>query len=650
MRPFEFDCGYRLYFFCAGKLLPSHCNIICGTIKQIASQYFLMALSTLKIYVYEPLIESRDFRLVTLHPGAEGDLISLALSHSSLDDSPAYEALSYVWGPQYPSQNVQCNDGRLEVGENLAAALRCLRQPTASRVLWIDRVAINQGDVKERTRQVGLMADIYTSAVNIAVWLGPADSFTERAFAFFDDISVQARSSGVDAIRYPSSEDSVWAAVKSILKRPWFSRAWTFQEIILARQANIYCGTHTVDWETFQTFLTCFKTNPSGPNIEDTRLIGNDKHPFDIIKARSMIRTPELFSEDTKEAFLSLFPLLDSMRTRSSTDPRDKVFALLNIACDVSGSGLEADYSKSHAEVYAMTAKWLLQRTKSLAFLNLVEKKDKPDLISWVPDFRYKDQLNFLHQPLQVWRGNENRIYNASGTTKTRADEEESVFQLTVKGIYVGAIVELTEPPGNMMNNVALGPRVLDGGEWEIFAQTCAVDGVYEPTGESIDLAYRRLRVWDLLPGETLVRSQREQQPTIQDFPKPGLVKYSAAEGHLSGPSQDIGMSILRGTTRKRLFKTDTGYMGLAHRSCQVGDQVYVLMGGDTPFILRPLGGTFFGFGGESYVHGLMDGEILGLTMGDARLLTRNSKEDLAWIDELGEEPWPFTTEILTLV
>jgi hypothetical protein len=66
-----------------------------------------------------------------------------------------------------------------------------------------------------------------------------------------------------------------------------------------------------------------------------------------------------------------------------------------------------------------------------------VEKKDKPDLISWVPDFRYKDNMNFLHQPAQIWRGGNNRIYNASGTTKARFDTKESMFQLTVQGIYM---------------------------------------------------------------------------------------------------------------------------------------------------------------------------------------------------------------------
>jgi hypothetical protein len=322
---------------------------------------------------------------------------------------------------------------------------------------------------------------------------------------------------------------------------------------------------------------------------------------------------------------------------------------VLNIACDVQDSDLEADYSKSHAEVYAMTAKWLLRRTKSLAFLSLVEKKDKPDLISWVPDFRYKDQMNFLHQPLQIWRGKD-RIYNASGTTRVRFDGQESMFQLTVRGIYVGTIIELTEPPGNMLNNVALGARVLDGGEWPIFAESCAVDGVYPPTGESSELAYRRVIVWDQVPGERLARNQRKSPPTLMDLPKPGIISYSGAKKQIFGPSGDIAMFILRGTSRKRLFKTETGYMGLAHRSCQVGDRVYVLMGGDTPFVLRSLGGNFYGFGGESYVHGIMDGEMLALAMGDDRLSARNTREGLDWIDELGEEPWPFKTEVLTLV
>ena len=43
--------------------------------------------------------------------------------------------------------------------------------------------------------------------------------------------------------------------------------------------------------------------------------------------------------------------------------------------------------------------KWLLKEKRTLVFLAMVEKKDKPDLVPWVPDFRSKDQMNFLHAP-----------------------------------------------------------------------------------------------------------------------------------------------------------------------------------------------------------------------------------------------------------
>ena len=144
------------------------------------------------------------------------------------------------------------------------------------------------------------------------------------------------------------------------------------------------------------------------------------------------------------------------------------------------------------------------------------------------------------------------------------------------------------------------------------FALTCATDGVYRPTGEPIGLAYHRLRIWDEVPDE-VSRRQRKAPPTKIEPPRPETLSYNGS--NIFGPGASVAMAILTGTTRKRLFKTDTGFMGLAHGSCQIGDQIYVLMGGDMPFVLRSIGGSFFGFGGESYVHGLMHGEMLAIAM-----------------------------------
>jgi hypothetical protein len=147
-----------------------------------------MALAAANTYKYESLNGPRDIRLITLYPGTGNETILLTIEHTSLDKRPAYEALSYVWGPQNPSHPVRCNNGMLAIGENLRNALLCLREPDAPRVLWIDRIAINQEDVDERTQQVGLMGDIYSSASLAIIWLGAADDYTEPAIGLLNDL------------------------------------------------------------------------------------------------------------------------------------------------------------------------------------------------------------------------------------------------------------------------------------------------------------------------------------------------------------------------------------------------------------------------------------------------------------------------------
>jgi hypothetical protein len=96
---------------------------------------------------------------------------------------------------------------------------------------------------------------------------------------------------------------------------------------------------------------------------------------MEIYKARSVLHRPKSHKPEDSQLFLGLLPLLDSLRLRQATDPRDKIFALLNVAYDAKPSDLKPDYCKSHAEVYAMTAKWLLRTQKRLDFLSLVERR-----------------------------------------------------------------------------------------------------------------------------------------------------------------------------------------------------------------------------------------------------------------------------------
>jgi hypothetical protein len=61
---------------------------------------------------------------------------------------------------------------------------------------------------------------------------------------------------------------------------------------------------------------------------------------------------------------------------------------------------------------------------------------------------------------------------------------------------------------------------------------------------------------------------------------------------------------------QRRFFRTAKGYYGIGPLIVKDGDFVCVLLGGRTPFILRPVGDDY-NLVGECYVHGFMHGEAI---------------------------------------
>ena len=71
----------------------------------------------------------------------------------------------------------------------------------------------------------------------------------------------------------------------------------------------------------------------------------------------------------------------------------------------------------------------------------------------------------------------------------------------------------------------------------------------------------------------------------------------------------------------RRFFTTTKGFMGLAPDIAEVGDKVCLIAGCCTPFIIRPEGPNY-ALVGESYVHGVMDGELMSdITFEDINLV-----------------------------
>jgi hypothetical protein len=60
----------------------------------------------------------------------------------------------------------------------------------------------------------------------------------------------------------------------------------------------------------------------------------------------------------------------------------------------------------------------------------------------------------------------------------------------------------------------------------------------------------------------------------------------------------------------RRLAVTEQGYIGLVPSCNQIGDEVYLLAGATVPFVLRQKNGIKFVLVGDSYIHGVMEGEV----------------------------------------
>ena len=100
----------------------------------------------------------------------------------AVDNSQQYEALSYVWGTDEPTNTIELNDHPYTVRDNLFAVLHVLRYERRPRTLWIDALCINQVDFRERSAQVGIMGDVYRNAKTVLAWLGEEYSGTKILF------------------------------------------------------------------------------------------------------------------------------------------------------------------------------------------------------------------------------------------------------------------------------------------------------------------------------------------------------------------------------------------------------------------------------------------------------------------------------------
>lgn len=123
-----------------------------------------------------PPVEEGEFRLFRIKTVSFGIVCESKTMKIEEEPDQEYVALSYAWEDDGQRRAITVNDLVLEVTTTLYHAIRELHRRDEFRHswFWIDQICIDQSNNYEKSKQVPNMAEIYSFAKQVAIWLGPA--------------------------------------------------------------------------------------------------------------------------------------------------------------------------------------------------------------------------------------------------------------------------------------------------------------------------------------------------------------------------------------------------------------------------------------------------------------------------------------------
>jgi hypothetical protein len=588
-------------------------------------------------YQYTPLNKNNtEIRLLHLLPGKREDVITILIEHESFTDdhTPEYEALSYTWGDPDDRANIVvgpstrfhmvrkvqrqhrslhswtgtirrcCNfrnmwkEHTLSVTRNLAEALTYLRREDLPRVFWIDAICVNQADLDERSRQVSLMASLYSQARTVAVWLGPEAQNSDIAFSCIELLSNKVLADWDGYSLFCLTDDRCWTdkelphpfgveelvALEHIFNRPWFERLWVWQEVRLGgERAMVQCGDRLLKWQDFPNALLWFNQ----PHLAAQRL------PYSSLRGALCICDPRSYT---------LSGLLAQARNLKCQDPRDKLFAILSLLeSQQSLLYVRADYSKSVSQVYIDAAIECIFHNNDLTMLEYITTPQiTTDLPSWVPDWNV-EHVDGVRQ----------RFFMAFCSSFSEAPWDLYQNKLKLQGKLIGTI-KAVQP-------------VLDGigTSWdvarEIVELVLAQDGFFRQsldTRSGLEALCRTLCTGDFANSREPVRSYQLSLPDAVE----ALADALRVTDRLSDDDYRSNKSHQRFWThasqtcwRRSLVLLEDGSLGIAPTNAMPGDRISVILGCNSAMTLRKVEDDTFQVIGGAYIDGFMQGEaILG--------------------------------------
>ena len=587
-------------------------------------------------YRHSPLPNETSIRLLRLLPGERNSDIRCRLEFADINNLPKFGGISYTWGNPTDKEKIICDEGYLFVPSNLVDALRVLRKEKDALLLWGDAACIDQSNVSERGHQVNLMGKVFAGAERVHIWLGQSNGDAGEAFGCVHDIleideSVPYDSrdtvEGTKALEafFGNIPGTRWNAFKRVTARPWFTRIWVIQEVGLAPEATVMCGEQEINWNLLVKASRFLELWLLGERLYSLDGVGHIGDISRIYEGRSYETT--------------FIYILDKVREHNSSDPRDKVFALLGHPSAKKNSGdgtiVQADYSKTTAEVYQELAVKLMRDHGNLYPLSAVvhfsvDLTEENATASWVPQWDFTD-----HLPYMLTR--DQNGFRATASTNSTFLFPSSSNILQVEGFIFDTVLCQAEEiltvnhipkqgiPGGgggnyirVLYDMAMGWQDSSNSDKtandskRILALTLAAEGYHLPRYRELDPDQRaRLLLVDF--AEYWTQNCTTNNERANGILNSGIDSLSIDFEGLPPPSAYLySLAVTHALKQRRLFYSKKGYFGLGPAVMQPGDIVCVLFGTQVPFILRRKD-SCYQLVGQSYVHGIMHGEAINM-------------------------------------
>jgi Heterokaryon incompatibility protein (HET) len=346
-------------------------------------------------YSYKSLTSTNNIRLLQVQATAENGRIEAQLVETDLETAKerGYEALSYAWGKLLFNRGLYIDSYYLPITAHLHAALSCLTRDE-SRILWIDAICINQRDSDEKAAQIPLMHRIYYHAERVVAWLGEEEELIRNAFNTIPLLDTEMEKVGDNKKISRLEQDAIaseiltshnrTAMLSHLFEREWFHRLWVVQEVVAASTILFVCGSCKLDFHILQSFVWLvgsLSVDLLSPRAESGFI---KFQGITIIRSR---RYKEHLVEDDGQQ--QMIELLDRTVDLQCSDPRDRLFALGEIATDPNALPYPADYHKDTATVYTDFAVHHITMSGQLMVLaySRLGRAKINDMASWVPDW-----------------------------------------------------------------------------------------------------------------------------------------------------------------------------------------------------------------------------------------------------------------------